>query len=56
MELTDMVKNHKLHYEGNWDKLRCSKCHQLFHIRKDMCDAEGITEELRRINKLPCKQ
>lgn len=53
-ELPDMVKNHKLSYEGNWDTLYCSKCNRIFHIGADMCDSTLIVKELKRIDKIPC--
>lgn len=55
MELTDMIENHKVKYSGNWDTLYCIRCHQEFVIGADMCDSEKIMEELKRIDKIPCK-
>ena len=56
MELTDMIKNHKVRYNGNWDNLHCRICGKYFRIGADMCDSTLIEKELRRIDKIPCKQ
>ena len=56
MELTQMVTKHKMSYSGNWDALYCSRCFKTYYIGADMCDSEGISKELIRINKIPCKK
>ena len=55
MELTQMVSKHNMRYDGSWDQMYCKRCHKTFYIRTDMCDSEGISKELKRINKIPCK-
>ena len=56
MELTDMIENHRAKYDGNWDRLLCLECGKTFFIGADMCDSTLIEKELRRIDKIPCKQ
>lgn len=54
MELTDLIRNHKTKYNGSWDELLCTRCGKSFSIGADMCDAELIEKELKRIDKIPC--
>lgn len=56
MELTDMIKNHKVSYVESWDVMLCSKCGQTFYIGADMCDSALIEKELKRIDKIPCEK
>ena len=55
MELTDMIKNHKVRYDGDWSELHCKRCGKSFTIGVDMCDSEGILRQLKRIDKIKCK-
>jgi len=56
MELTEMVKNHKMKYDGSWDKMRCTRCRKTFTIGADMCDSDGIVKELKRIGRIKCRK
>lgn len=56
MELTEMVKHHKLVCDGDWNRMCCTRCKKHFTIGADMCDADGIARELRRIDKIKCSK
>lgn len=53
-ELTDAITNHDCTYDGDWSQLFCKRCRKRFTIGADMCDSEGITKELKRINRRLC--
>ncbi len=54
MELTQLIKKHKVSYNGDWSNMYCEICGKTFIIGVDMCDSEGILKELKRIDRIPC--